>query len=355
MAEWQGPGFVDHHVHLLRVAAGVRSTCDYTDPEAVRAYHRSLHTRGLTPMDDDPDPIDVPDLGKALYDGLAEAHDLGLVQVTEAGMREWAYLDALLALRDRGPLPTRVRILVAGGLADPRKMSRTGDPWVEVIGVKLYADGWVGPRTCAVCEPFADRPDDNGILFLDADALCRRIDPLADQGWTVATHAIGDRAMEAVIDAYERIYGRDCPAAAPRIEHAQVLRPHLVDRVAELGIVCCIQPSFGTSDAHTARAALGPERMETAYRWADLLDAGVPVIAGSDYPIESLSPLLGLRRLVTGADVGGSVVAPTVDLERSLAMMTDAAAGTTVLSDDPATVDPEELHEIEVVASVPAG
>jgi predicted amidohydrolase YtcJ len=159
-----------------------------------------------------------------------------------------------------------------------------------------------------------------------------------------------------VLDAYENLYGSDCAEAAPRIEHAQVLRADLVRRMADLGVVACIQPGFAVSDAHEARAALGGDRVEEAYRWDALLDAGVRVIAGSDFPIEPLSPLGGLQQLATGDALDGKRVgAPTLPVEQALALMTDAAAGTVVLSDDPLRVAEDELTSIEVVEARPAG
>ncbi|MDQ3147082.1 MAG: amidohydrolase family protein, partial [Actinomycetota bacterium] len=224
-----------------------------------------------------------------------------------------------------------------------------------VQGVKFYADGWLGSRTCALAEPFHDDPDDAGVAFLDADTLASRADPFAEAGWTIATHAIGDRAIEAVLDGYERLYGSDCAQAAPRIEHAQVLRPDLVRRMADLGVQACIQPGFAVSDAATARAALGT-RAEDAYRWEALLDAGVTVLTGSDYPIEALAPLVGLQRLATGDfEDGRRAGAPTLPLDRAFDLMTDEAAGTVVLSDDPHGVAEDELTGIEVVETHPAG
>ena len=353
---WTGPGFVDHHTHFLRVAAGEIGPCDVTDPEAVHRYHHRMAERWSTPMDDDDRPPrpaheDFPAL---LETRLREAAALGIVELTEAGMFDWAYLDALQVARDRAEaLPCRVRLLVASGLAeqDPRRAARTGDAWVEVIGVKFYADGWLGPRTCAVAEPFLDRRNptgggDTGVLFLDADTLAKRADPFAERDLTIATHAIGDRAIDNVLTAYEKIYGGDCAAAAPRIEHAQLLSAELIDRMARLGVVACIQPSFGYSDRETARAALDETRLEYAYRWDLLLEAGVPVITGSDYPIELLSPLVGLQRLIT--------TEPQLDIETALGLLTDASAGTVELTDDPRSVEVDELTELSVVETRPA-
>jgi predicted amidohydrolase YtcJ len=179
------------------------------------------------------------------------------------------------------------------------------------------------------------------------------MDPFAEAGWTVATHAIGDRAITEVLDAYEKVYGRDCAEAAPRIEHAQVLNDELVRRMASLGVVACIQPGFAVSDAADARRALG-ERSEEAYRWQSLLDAGVPVVAGSDHPVESLSPMVGLHRLVTGSfEDGRSPGAPTLPLDVALGLLTDAAAGTTFLDDDPHGRE-DELLQLKVEDAAPA-
>jgi predicted amidohydrolase YtcJ len=347
---FESAGFVDHHTHLLRVS---HPSVYGRRHESITAFHRDVQERGSTPMDEPEKPLVVDDeLRGDLERGLNEARDLGLVEITEAGMIDWAYLDALRDLRQRDVLPVRVRILVASGIADLKRMQRTGDPWVEIIGVKLYADGWVGPRTCAMCQPFADEPDNDGVLFLDPDTLARRADPYAEAGWTVATHAIGDRGIESVLDAYEKVFGGDCAAAAPRIEHAQILNGDLIRRMAEMGVVACIQPGFAVSDADSARRALGGDRWEDAYRWDLLLDAGVRVIAGSDYPIESLSPLIGLHRLVTGdTEEGKATGAPTLPLATSLALMTDASSGVTVLSDEPTE---DNLREIEIVEARPA-
>jgi predicted amidohydrolase YtcJ len=242
----------------------------------------------------------------------------------------------------------RVRLLVASGIADVKRMARSGDPWLDIEGVKFYADGWLGTRTCALERPFDDDPEaGRGILFLDADLLARRIDPFAEAGWMIATHAIGDRAIANVLDAYEKVYGRDCADAAPRIEHAQVLTPELIRRFADLGVVACIQPGFAVTDAVMARRALG-ERYEDAYRWDALLDAGVRVITGSDHPVEPLAPLMGLQRLCAGGNG-----AMTLPIDTALSIMTDASAGTTVLSDDPRNIAEDELAQIEVEETRP--
>jgi len=345
----------------LRVAAGVPAPWER---EGLARYHRRLAANATTPMDEAPEvapdlALDPVQLEEALLGGLERAAGVGLVEVTEAGVFDWAYPDALLRLRDRRDgLPVRVRLLVASGLAGEEGAARvaarrTGDVWVEVLGVKFYADGWVRSRTCALREPFADEPDSTGVMFLDALRLARRAAPFAEAGLVIATHAIGDAAVEAALDAYEMVWGGQAPAAGQaRIEHAQVLSPELVSRLAESGVTVCIQPGFAVSDAAEARAALGPERAAWSYCWAELVSAGVQVVMGSDHPVEDLKPLSGLGRLVGEPPEG--LPAARLPYETALGLMTDAASGATLLVEDPAFAEPDEIANIEVLSVEPA-
>ena len=279
------PGFADQHAHLLRTAAGVPFPASTA---AVREFHQRVAAQGSTPMDVLDPPLDQPGLGGVLRAALARAARCGLVEITEMGMRSWAYLEALGAEQEAGPLPVRVRVYLASGLAGEASLdeldARRGasGPWVRLDGVKFYADGWLGPRTCALCADFTDTGD-SGLLFTDAARLARRIAPLASRGWRIATHAIGDRAAATVLDAYELAFDGDraaLAAAGPRIEHASVLSADLIARMAGLGVAACIQPSFAVTDAGLLGPALGPDRAAQAYPYGAMLAARVPMLAG---------------------------------------------------------------------------
>jgi hypothetical protein len=362
------PGFADHHAHLLRNAAGVPFP---PTAEAVRDFHRSVAGQGRTPMDVlDPSPhVARPALDDRIAAALTEAAAAGLVEITEMGMRSWAYLDALAAMQAAGPLPCRVRIYVASGLADEGGLAELearraeSGPWVRLDGIKFYSDGWLVPRTCALCQDFADTGGP-GTLFCDAPGLARRIQPLAQRGWRIATHAIGDRAVQTVLDAYSLAFDDDAAAiaaAAPRIEHASVLSAELIDRMADTGVVACIQPSFAVTDAAELGPALGPERAARAYPWAQLAQAGVAMLAGTDYPIEVLEPLPSLARLARGESRRpGFVTTSSAPAQARLpahiafALMTDPAAGQTLLSADPRAVPADAIDDIEVLGTRPA-
>jgi Amidohydrolase family len=359
-------GFVDHHTHLLAAAAGVPFPWQ---GGTVRAFHERVHRDGNTPMDvPEPAADNVPagELARRLHHGLSLAAGHGLVEVTEMGMRDWRYLDALAESGNR-PLPARVRIYLASGLAERSGTAelaarRAGcGPWVRLDGVKFYADGWLVPRTCAMCVSFDDE-DTAGILFADAASLASRIEPFAAAGWRIATHAIGDRAVQAVLDAYELAWGGDRGAvAAPRIEHGSVLSDELISRIAELGVFVCIQPSFAVTDAAQVPLALGAGRAESAYPWASLAAAGASLLSGTDYPIEVIEPLVGMARLVTGGSLRpgfltdvGAPPHSRLPAGVALAISTDRQAGLTFLSADPAKVEDADLDKIEVHGTEPA-
>lgn len=308
----------------------------------MRSYHLRCAGRGISPVDE-PDSTARNGLADRLLAGLTWAASTGLVEIWEAGIRDWALADALADLRNTGPLPVRVRLLVAAGLAGTGLRARLGDPWLDFAGIKFYADGWLGSRTCAVSQPFHDEPGNSGLLFEASDHLARRIEPFANAGWTIATHAIGDLAIESVLGAYEQVFGVGCKTARPRIEHAQLLREDLIWRMAENGVVACIQPGFAADDARHVDQALGGG-WPAAYRWSSLLAAGVPVICGSDYPIDDLEPLKGLQKLLRN---------PYDRLEPgdAFALMTDGAAGTVTLSQDPRDAASDDIPAIDVIAT----
>jgi predicted amidohydrolase YtcJ len=360
------PGFADHHAHLLRTAAGVPFPATAA---ATAEFHHRVAAAGSTPMDVLDPPLRQAGLADLLRAALATAAGAGLVEVTEMGIRSWAYLDALAAAQEAGPLPARVRVYLASGLAGEasvdeldRRRADSG-PWVRLEGVKFYADGWLGPRTCAMCQDFTDTGGP-GLLFTDPTRLARRIAPLAGRGWRIATHAIGDRAVATVLDGYERAFDGDLAAmaaAAPRIEHASVLSAELIARMAAGGVTACIQPSFPVTDAAMLGPALGADRAGRAYPYTAMAAAGVRMLAGSDYPIEVIEPLVGLARLAAGRsrragfETGDSAPPQAVLPARlALAMMTDPAAGRTMLSADPRAVPPAAVDEIEIAGTVPA-
>ena len=128
--------------------------------------------------------------------------------------------------------------------------------------------------------------------------LAQVVERAGRAGFQPCIHAIGDAAVTRVLDIYEQQLGAPS-TLRPRVEHAQIVRPADVARFAALGVIAAVQPTHCTSDMPWAPRRLGPERIAWAYRWRSLLAAGARLELGSDVPVESPDPRLGMWAAVT--------------------------------------------------------
>ena len=238
---------------------------------------------------------------------LLACNDLAAFGITEfqdagTGRDELA---VLRKLEGEGRLPLRVYVMLDGGddqLLDGEFAAgaRVGvDGMLAVRAVKLFADGALGSRGAWLAQPYTDEPGTRGLEVTPEARLEDVIRRAAKAGFQPCVHAIGDAAVTRVLDLYERELGPAGAALRPRIEHAQVVRPADVPRFATLGVIAAVQPTHCTSDMPWAPARLGPERIAWAYRWRSLLDAHARLCLGSDVPVESPDPRLGLWAAVT--------------------------------------------------------
>jgi predicted amidohydrolase YtcJ len=187
-----------------------------------------------------------------------------------------------------------------------------GDETLRIGPVKGFADGALGPHTAAMLQPYADDPQNTGILMLSADDLFEQGRPAVDNGLSLAIHAIGDRANHEVLNAFARLRAYEAahsPAAAKRlrhrVEHVQVLHPSDAGRLAELGVIASMQPIHAPSDMVMADRFWG-ERSALSYAWRTQLDHGAVLAFGSDAPVESPNPFWGLHAAVTRRRADGS-------------------------------------------------
>lgn len=200
----------------------------------------------------------------------------------------------------RAPEPERLREWIAGLDSDR----------VAVRGVKIFADGAIGAGTAAIYGRYATPAGGDGALMYAPDVLASMVARAHEAGWAVATHAIGDRAVDHVLDAYE---GTGEPSRH-RLEHAMLLSQEQIARIARLGVFVVTQPEFLTRFGHVYRRQLGPERSATLKPHASLLRGGVSVAFSSDRPIVPGAPVDGLRvavRRPEGFDPAENVDAPT--------------------------------------------
>jgi predicted amidohydrolase YtcJ len=175
-----------------------------------------------------------------------------------------------------------------------------------MTGVKLYADGALGSRGAAMLADYHDEPGQRGLLVTEPAALEAAMVKARDCGAQVATHAIGDRANRMVLDAYARIVdASSAPALRWRIEHAQIVSPVDIPRFAKQHVIASMQPIHATSDGPWVESRVGKQGLPGAYAWRRFLEAGAKLAFGSDFPVESDDPRLGLYAAVTREDLKG--------------------------------------------------
>jgi hypothetical protein len=231
-------------------------------------------------------------------------HDAGI------GAEELAAYRALLA---RGSFPIRVYAMASarGALLDTvlTRGPEEGDR-LMLRAVKVVADGALGSRGALLGEPYSDDPQNLGLSTFSTERLLEIGGRALTRGIQVRVHAIGDSANHATLDAFEHSFAeRPRPEARWAIEHAQIVRPGDVARFARLGVVASMQPTHATSDGPWAERRLGAERVRWGYTWRSFIDAGVLVVNGSDFPVESVNPMLGLYAAVTRRDRDGRLPA----------------------------------------------
>jgi hypothetical protein len=229
-------------------------------------------------------------------------------------------------------------------------------------------DGTLGSQTAWLS-------DGSGVRITSGEELREIVRRGAEAGWPVGVHAIGDGANREALDAFEATRELWQPLGLRhRIEHAQCLTPEDVPRFAELGIACSVQFSHAPSDRDLAER-LWADRLEGTYAFRTLLESGALLANGSDAPVEELDPLGGIaagvlrtiderpawrpqEALTVEQALHAQIVAPawlSGDERRRGRLLPGFLADLVVLDRDPLDCAPEELGDVEVVATMLGG
>lgn len=212
----------------------------------------------------------------------------------------------------------------------------------KVNGIKLFADGSLGARTAALREPYHDDLSNSGLLRYSDEQLSKLAEEADSRGLQVIVHAIGDRAIEQAIQALSTVAGGGNPRRH-RIEHASLLPKDLRAKVKKHGIRLAVQPSFIVSDAW-AEKRLGPERARDLYPLKSILSEGIVASGGSDAPVESLSPLLGMW-----AAMAGRASSECLNLDEAMRLYTSNAAVNGF--DEPVSLKEDSLGDLTLLDS----
>jgi predicted amidohydrolase YtcJ len=342
-------------------------------------------------------PYPLATLASAVAAAAGQYLREGITSVTEAGIGGgWighspVELAAYQTARDQGRLPVRVELMVISdalhkvgahpgdgielGL-DLGLRTGFGDDWLRLGPMKIFTDGSLVGRTAAMSAPYDGEPGNSGYLQADAAELTATIVAAHRAGWRVAAHAIGDRAIDLALDAFETAeaaYPRQDPRH--RIEHFAASRPDQVLRASERKVVAVPQGRFATELGDGMMAAVGPDRRSWLYRQRSLLDAGMVLPGSSDRPVAAGAPLLGIHDMVNRRAASGAPfnAGEAITAEEALRAYTYGSAYASkaehvkgsiepgkladlvVLSEDPTAVSPDRIAGLEVLATITGG
>ena len=309
-------------------------------------------------------------------DGITGFHDAGIGRETIALFEE---------MKAEGKMNVRLYTMLTGW--DPELLEEwyargplvDPDHLLTIRSVKLNCDGALGSRGAWLLESYSDRPGHFGHETLPMDFVKETALNGLQHGFQVCSHAIGDRANREILDRYEAAFV-EMPERTTdhrfRIEHAQHLHPEDIPRFAELGVIPAMQAIHLSSDRPWAIDRLGEQRIkEGAYMWQSLLESGIPVVNGTDVPVEPLNPIPSFyasvsRKTLKGMPEGGYEPEERMTREQALKSYTlDAAYGAfeeeikgsispgkladfTIYSQDIMTVPEQDILNTEVVMTI---
>jgi|WetSurMetagenome_2_1015567.scaffolds.fasta_scaffold21290_4 predicted amidohydrolase YtcJ len=255
-----------------------------------------------------PEPT-AQQVADAMRDALPLFHHVGL-----AGVHDFDGVRALQAwqiLNERGELNFRVSKTIPVTLQEHAIAlgirSGFGDDRLRINSVKTFADGALGPQTALMIDPYEGSTTGNrGISTCDKEEMFEHVRQASAAGLSSTIHAIGDKANHDVLDVFAMVRQEErTPRLRHRIEHVQLLHSGDFKRLAQLNVIASMQPMHATSDMLIADRYWG-KRSAGAYAWRTQLNAGAMLAFGSDSPVESFNPFLGIHAAVTRRRTDGS-------------------------------------------------
>jgi len=284
-----------------------------------------------------------------LSEGMTSVHDAG-IGVENA--------EIYMSMADDGDLDMRIYAMTsgAGDVLDAigKPIYAYGNDHLDISSVKLYTDGALGSRGAAMIEPYSDDPENRGLPFWTQEELDAMVQKANDMGFQVGIHAIGDLGNQMALDAFEKAQGGKPSVLRNRIEHSQIVTLDDIPRFARLGVIASMQATHATSDKNMAEDRIGPQRILGGYAWRRMLDAGVVLANGSDFPVELSNPFHGLYASVTrqgrdGEPEGGWYADQALTRAEALHSFTLAAAYAARQEDRLGSLEPGKWADFIVI------
>ena len=236
------------------------------------------------------------------------ASEFGVTSIQNAGHEDF---DAYARLRNEGQLSCRIDIgepltddtsILRKYKATMKRYPREGN-WIRFGYLKAFADGSMGSSTALMFEPYTDNPSTSGLAMWPYEKLEKMVLTADKMGFQIGIHAIGDKANNWVLNAYEKaIEINGSRESRHRVEHAQTISLPDIPRFAKLGVIPSMQPTHCISDKLWYEKRVGYERCKGTYAWRSLINAGSILAFGTDYTVEPLNPMEGLYAATTRKD-----------------------------------------------------
>ncbi len=268
--------FKERASRLFQYAKGIREASDAK--KGMRAAIKLANSLGITSMHD-----------------MSGFHDefLEILKQGDLSLRVWQghYKSISDERKDAFQLLSEEREHIRKNITDIG-ITDTMGPLFDIGYVKLMIDGVLSTRTALLNEPYSDDPMVNPQAFISNEALTQKISSAHEYGFPVAVHAIGDKGVSLVLDAFSRATP-NTGTLPDRIEHIELVLPEDIERFASLGVIASMQPHHATccvGDYVIDR--IGLKRLPYAYAWRSMLDQGVSLVLGTDWSTSPLNPFI---------------------------------------------------------------
>ncbi len=243
---------------------------------------------------------------KALKDAEKNCFAVGLTTIDDCGLGAEA-VEVIKAMQASGELKMRLYVMLSDEKANFDYLEKTGaikTDRLHVRSFKVYGDGALGSRGACLLQPYSDKPGHSGFLLSKPEHFDSVANWIAQKGFQMCTHAIGDSGNRTMLNIYAK-YLKGNNDLRWRIEHAQVINQHDFNLFGANSIVPSVQPTHATSDMYWAGDRLGSERVKGAYAFKQLLQQNGWIPLGTDFPVEDISPFKTFYAAVVRKDAKG--------------------------------------------------
>ncbi len=291
----------------------------------------------------------------ALLDAQTNCFAVGLTTVEDCGL-PYTMVNTIAELQHKGALKMRMYVMLSDSPDDFAYLFKRGvykTPGLDVRSFKMYADGALGSRGACLLQPYSDQKNWHGFLLSSQQHFADVAKKVAEKGFQLCTHAIGDSANRVILKIYASVLkGKNDHRW--RIEHAQVLAPEDIKYFGEYNIIPSVQPTHATSDMYWAIDRLGKKRLQTSYAYKQLLEQNGWLPLGTDFPVENINPMYTFyaaveRKDLKGLPDGGFQPENALTREQALRGMTIWAAKANFEEKEKGSIEPGKYADFVIL------